>query len=392
MVAGVASEILTAVADGLGAALGATNVVGTTSDAVLGGPHVIGGFAGVSVMALHLPASWMRVFTDDELALGADSADESASFREAFGAGSGDHRASLLLADPFSVSASQLCGGLDNVNRSDGPPIGAVVGGFGSGSTSAAGHPLYLNGSLRRRGVVGVSIGGAVEIDALLSGGCRSVGEPLVVTRAKGHMIFELRGGAAIKAAGEALRALGARTSEELAGNVYLGQATDEAKAWGGAATLATRRIVGVEPDAGAIALSEAVRPGRTVRFQIFDPSYARDDLLLALDAQRLRGTPAGAIVVSSRSRRGKGSDPHMGDAAAFQDAFRLPTAGSDLAKAGEPVQKPAVIPLVGLCSDGEVARSGSKFHMSHASVAALLFRTPTPLPTPERGFGGGSV
>src|SRR5690606_40959497 len=77
-------------------------------------------------------------------------------------------------------------------------------------------------------GAVGVSIGGDVAVRALVSQGCRPIGDPYVVTRAQRNLIVELAGRPAV----ERLRELYAAASDAdralLREGLQLGVVVDE--------------------------------------------------------------------------------------------------------------------------------------------------------------------
>jgi small ligand-binding sensory domain FIST len=91
----------------------------------------------------------------------------------------------LLLGDPFSFPAELL---FEHVAaRHPGLP---VLGGNASAARGPGGNRLALDGRVVTDGAVGVLVGGGVEVHALVSQGCRPIGQPLVVTRAEGNALY----------------------------------------------------------------------------------------------------------------------------------------------------------------------------------------------------------
>ena len=64
-------------------------------------------------------------------------------------------------------------------------------GGGASGATEPGGNALMLNGTVSDRGLVGVSFRGSLDVDTVISQGCRPIGQNFVVTRARNNPIPE---------------------------------------------------------------------------------------------------------------------------------------------------------------------------------------------------------
>ena len=64
-----------------------------------------------------------------------------------------------------------------------------VVGGLASAASQPGGNALVLDGEVHRDGAVGVVL---PPTQAVVSQGCRPVGEPMVVTRADRGFLIEL--------------------------------------------------------------------------------------------------------------------------------------------------------------------------------------------------------
>jgi small ligand-binding sensory domain FIST len=100
-----------------------------------------------------------------------------------------DPQALLLLADPFTFPVEALYSEL--AERHPGLP---VVGGNASAAVGPGGNRLLVDQTLVSAGAVGVFLGPGVSVDTVVSQGCRPVGQPYVVTRAEGNVVFELGG------------------------------------------------------------------------------------------------------------------------------------------------------------------------------------------------------
>ena len=100
---------------------------------------------------------------------------------EVFGPGSA-RRPRTFPADPFLQTLAEEVPGLP------------VIGGMVSGSRGRGGSRLLLDGAMVADGAVGALIGPGVEVETLVSQGCRPVGVPYVVTGGHGQFISELAG------------------------------------------------------------------------------------------------------------------------------------------------------------------------------------------------------
>src|SRR5690606_29896913 len=121
------------------------------------------------------------------------------ALRETAGLGLG-HRATFLFADPFTVPVNHLLPAIARARTIPDPltaagvappPAGTltgderpapVLGGMAVAARTPGGSVLILNDRLLRPGGVGVSLGGAIRIDSLVSQGCKPIGPTFVVT------------------------------------------------------------------------------------------------------------------------------------------------------------------------------------------------------------------
>src|SRR5713226_5573008 len=93
-----------------------------------------------------------------------------------------------MICDPFTFPAGDL---LAHLNEH--VPGAVVMGGMASGGLARRRSQLFLDGRVIGHGAVGAHLPGA-EVHPLVAQGCRPVGDPYTVTRADGHVIFELGG------------------------------------------------------------------------------------------------------------------------------------------------------------------------------------------------------
>ena len=85
-----------------------------------------------------------------------------------------DARLFILLGDPFSTPVDDV---LEAFNSAY-PGIPAV-GGMASGALRPYGNTLFLNDQVVQEGVVGVALSGGLDVDVVVSQGCRPIWRPL---------------------------------------------------------------------------------------------------------------------------------------------------------------------------------------------------------------------
>lgn len=206
----------------------------------------------------------------------------------------------MLLADPFSSPMSNLLPAL-----SSSLPALPIVGGMASGSRQPDGNRLLIDGHLHTSGAVGIAFGGAAHLDCTVSQGCRPIGKPFVITKAKRNIIMELAGQSALEVAREMLEQLDDGDRELLQGNGWLvGRVINEYQERFGRGDFLIRPIIGLDPKAGYVAIGDAqVRVGQTIQFHVRDERTAREDFAMLLEAQKLYGPAAGALLFSCNGR-----------------------------------------------------------------------------------------
>lgn len=356
----------------LTAALDPQVVLGVCGDGVLAGGQELDKGPGIAVMAARLPGVTLKTFTTDEMPLPDGSEASRAGLEACIGAGP-DLRAVLMLADPFSVPLVQL---LPALSRAKGPSA-TLLGGMASGGKKAESHAMILNGEVRRSGAIGVSLSGAIRVDAAVSQGCRPFGPLMVVTKAKGNLIFELGGKPALDAMQEAVNELGEGARQALANGLFVGRVINEYKDRFGRNDFLIRGIAGVAADRGAVAVNELIKVGQTIRLHVLDAATARQDLAMVMDAQALHDKPRGALVITSRERGEKLFQERGVDSRGVYRPFVQPSGGEELARGGTRIDpsSPPPFALAGFFAAGEIGPVGPESFMHHHAACVALFR-----------------
>ena len=233
----------------------------------------------------------------------------------------------LLVGDPHTFPITELF--LPQLNDDfAGLP---VFGGMCSGTQIRGQTALLANDRVVKSGAVGVLLRGPAKVRGVVSQGCRPIGRPMVVTKARENLILELGGRSPL----DQLRALWPTLSERdrdlFQNGPHLGAAINEYRDSFGRGDFLVRNLFGFDTGSGALAVTDYVRVGQTVQFHVRDAETADEDLKEMLAAvQATHADPLGAALLFSCNGRGtRLFDEPNHDAATIQRAVgRVPLAG----------------------------------------------------------------
>ncbi|MCP3919800.1 MAG: hypothetical protein GY711_30055 [bacterium] len=336
------------------AATGARHVAGCTAMSIIGGSREIETRPALSLFGAVLPGCDLHLSD-----LAAERTDDGWAFRSEISIDVPEQAGLIVLGDPFSLPAQEylthLSGALPGV---------PVVGGMASGGRQPGQNLVFRNQDTLRAGGVAIVLQGGVELSPLVSQGCRPIGEPFVVTGARGNVVKTLKGGGAARRMIKMLEELHAEERDLFQRGAFVGLAVDATKSQFGSGDLLVRNVIAVDPDTDAIAIAGSVRPGQTLHFMVRDAASASEELeaLLAERSGSWTDCDPGSVGALLFSCGGRGS--HMfrklhHDAEAIQAAL-----GPDL-------------PLAGFFANGEIGPVGDApyLHGFTASVGLLRAR-----------------
>lgn len=377
-------------------ALAPASIVGASAASVIGGETELEDSPGVSVLVI--AGGGVRATLFDHSAFPPHNTWEDGDphiFARAIGLNDRT-RAVFLFADPFSVPMNTLLPVLGLAVSAAGGEHGSapVLGGMASAGDRPDTNALFVNDSVHRRGLVGLTLEGDVRVDPLVSQGCRPFGQTHVVTKAKGQVLMSLGNQPALRVLEHEVRSMPEEWRDRLSQGVFLGRAATEQRERFGRDDFLIRGIVGADEASGAIAVGDLLRAGQTVRFHHRDTATAQEDLSMLLDIQSLRGKPAGVLLFTCNGRgMNLFQKPHH-DAAAIVNAFRPEPPGEQRAKGGTHIQasgsqttvqtsqsgqpNPAGgtgdVPLAGFFAAGEIGPVGESVYLhGHTACAAFI-------------------
>ena len=330
-------------------------MLGTLARGVIGQGRELEQGPAISALGARLPGVHVHPFTLD-----AARSARLTRYRRALrntiagGAPAGEQRAVLMLVDPFSTPLVKLLPAIDDLVR-PAPVYGALV----NAGKQAGENRIMAGATMMTQGAAGVTLSGPLAVHNVVSPGCRPIGRPLVITRAKRHVVQQLAGRNALSLVRELAGELDEhdRALVEETG-LLVGRVIDEHKPRFGRGDFLIRSLVGVDPDAGYIAIGDPqIRVGQTIQFHLRDQEAAATDLAMLLDAQRLYGPAAGAMLFSGATRGSQLYDEPDADTAMIRQAL-----------GGE-------VPLAGCFAAGEIGAVGGRSHVHNHTVNLLTFR-----------------
>jgi small ligand-binding sensory domain FIST len=328
----VASEVLRLEA-------GAERVIGCVAETVVGGDREIEDGPAVAVWLASLPEP---VETFHMEFVRTSEGGLLAGYR--FGEGPGS---CLLIGDPYSFPTDLL---LEHLNERF--PGTVVMGGMASGGTRPGETRLFLDDRVVDSGAVGASLSG-IRIRALVSQGCRPIGEVYTVTRAEGNVVHELGGMSPLQRLQELVDTVAPRDRELLARGLHVGRVIDEYTTDPGRGDFLVRGVMGVDAQSGAMAVGDRVDVGESIQFHVRDEATADEDLRTLLEQQE--EPAAGALLFTCNGRGSR--------------LFSVPDHDASLVS-----EKLGGVPLAGFNCAGEIGPVGGKnfLHGFTASIALL--------------------
>ncbi|MGH9279599.1 MAG: FIST signal transduction protein, partial [Acidimicrobiales bacterium] len=177
-----------------------------------------------------------------------------------------------------------------------------LIGGMALAGRALGSNRLVIDDQVVRSGAVGVLLGEGVDVDLVVSQGCRPIGHPLTVTKAEGNVVFELGGKPALQRLGELAEVMPEEERQQLYRGVQFGLVIDEHKVDFGRGDFLIRSVMGGDPESGAIQVGDTVDVGATAQFQMRDAASADEDL-----RHLLAGRDADAALLFTCSGRGRG-------------------------------------------------------------------------------------
>jgi small ligand-binding sensory domain FIST len=327
------------------------SLVGCVAESVIGAGREIEGEPAISLWA----AWWGRKASVEPFHLTLEQTADGPSLMgwpDSITDVNAEQAALLLLGDPFTVPTDLL---LRRVNENY--PGLRIVGGMASGVRAPGQCRLLLDDAVRDNGAVGILLQGSIGLRPVVSQGCRPIGRPFVVTKGEENVILQLGGRPPLTVLQELWQSLDDRDKKLFQQGLHVGRVINEYQGDFQRGDFLIRNVVGLDRTTGALAITDRVRVGQTMQFQVRDAETADEDLhaLLQLDLSAHAKPPTGALLFSCNGRGSRlfGIPDH--DVATLR------------AEAGD-------IPVAGFFAQGELGPVGGQNFIHGFTASVALF------------------
>jgi small ligand-binding sensory domain FIST len=281
----------------LSAGLDPGTLIGCSGEGVIGPEREVERAPGIALLVAKLPSVNVHPFhiaRGDWRELLADTG----ALNERLGAGE-ETRAIIAMGDPFTTPTNQFLPMIDSLC-----PGVPVIGGMASAARAPGENVLFFNDTSVNEGLVGVSLSGpTLDVQTIVSQGCRPFGKTWVITKAKDNVIQTLGGRPALQALRDSLLEMPEPDRQLLQNGLFVGRAISEYKETFARGDFLVRNVTDVDNETGAISIGDYVRTGQTIRFHVRDAATATEDLAEMLSPQHLSHTAAGALLFSCNGR-----------------------------------------------------------------------------------------
>ena len=329
--------------------LGCRHLIGCSCEAVLAGDEELENTPGIVIWSLSQTQAEIKPFHLEFQREG----DHIECYGQPGEATPGPEQGAIFLfCEPYSSSPQLAIAEL--AESQTGLPVfgGVASGGIGPGESC-----LFLDGAKIDHGAIGIVYRSERKIRQIVSQGCRPIGHTFIVTKAEKNVLFELGGLPAMQQFREMFQDLSAEDQELVRHGPHLGVVTNEYKEQFERGDFLVSNVLGSDPETGAIAVSQAVRVGKTVQFHVRDAVTADEDLQLMIEQDK-RHHQTGVIGGLLFTCNGRGARlfeaPHH-DATLLQDAY-------------------GPFPLAGFFAQGEIGPLADRSYLHGFTASIALF------------------
>jgi small ligand-binding sensory domain FIST len=327
--------------------LGAASLLGCNASGVIGKESEVEMEPAITILAMSLPGVKISPFSLSETEIAAlTSGPDLVRLLDLYPTEKPNF---LCLADPMLCDAEKLMG-LFNAGYPERP----VIGGMASGPAVGLKGWIVLNGEADPGAAAcGLALSGEISIETVVSQGCRPIGEPAIVTKSDGHVLYALASRPAVEVLLETIENLSPRDKELARHSLLAGLVMDEYQSKFKRGDFLIRNIMGSDPDKGVLLVGAPLRPGQTLQFQLRDAKTSAEDLDALLRAPAKAA--AQAALLFSCCGRGRGLYGAPDHDVKLIQSLRGP------------------LPLAGFFANGEFGPVAGKNHV-HGYTASLAF------------------
>ena len=268
----------------MAAAFESALLVGCSAGGVIGGGHEVEHRPGLSLTAAVLPGVDVVPFHVEQ-GMPRGHLPQQSHF--------------ILLGDPFSFDAEAFLRDLDRTHASS-----RKIGGLASGGQQPGANALFLGRDVHRAGLVGVALGGDIQVDTIVAQGCRPIGQPMFITKCHDNVLWELDGVSAATVLQDLHEQLDPADQELARHSLFLGIVMSENQQEYRQGDFLIRNIIGMDATRGVLGVGALLRENSVVQFHLRDAKTSAEDLEQLL-ARYEHGAlqPRGALLFSCLGR-----------------------------------------------------------------------------------------
>ena len=213
-----------------------------------------------------------------------------------------DVKAWLVFLNPYSLNVEMW---LKQWNAAY--PNVPVFGGMANGVPGDTDAWVFCDDRVVPGGVA-LALQGDVAVHAVVSQGCKPIGEPLTVTHAEKNVLYALGSRPAYEVLSDVYKELSDTEREQARGHLFAGIAVSEYLEDYKRGDFLVRSIIGADPKSGAVAINATPRVGQTLQYQLRDSRVATDELrrLLRAELAQTKASPYAGLLCTCHGR-GKG-------------------------------------------------------------------------------------
>lgn len=279
------------------ALLSPRHLLGCSASGVIGSGEEVERSEALSVVGAKLPGVKLSPF---HLSSAPRSADP-ALWAELTGMRSDEVAGFILIGDPATEDTEGLLKHFDGAY-----PKAPKVGGLLSGVDAPGDAALFLEDRRLDHGMIGLALSGPIELQTLVAQGCRPIGEPMIITRSRDSVVYELNVGRPVEALQKIYERLEPRDQELCRHSLFLGIEMGGQSHSYGQGDFLIRNLAGLEPNNGAMAVHGHFSNYQVVQFHLRDARASTHDLDQRLLRMQRAGTVAdtrGALLFSCVGR-----------------------------------------------------------------------------------------
>ena len=273
------------------------NLIGCTAESVVGPDREVESQPAVVLLLGSLPDVHVMPFLLDQEDL--QKFENVAECLDRIGVDPDSDPSFVILADPFTFDILEGLQFLDQAY-----PDRPKVGGLASGADQPGQNRLFLNDQELRQGLVGVALSGPITIDTVVSQGCRPIGQPFTVTKARSNIIEELDGRSPYDTLKEVFMDAPAQDQELMQSGLHVGIQMGRPRTGYRPRDFLIHNLLGVYEESG-LAIGNQVQSGQTVQFHVRDATTADAEMQTMLHEKsgQLAGSPAGGLLFTCNGR-----------------------------------------------------------------------------------------